>query len=136
MEGHGEVASTDDNDNGGSFLNGTLLYQVHDPRTRDEFQKLWNETSQDWVTLNDVKVWFNEAGNNEDGANGTQIPGKNGVDYTAGSLTIGYGAGGPTNQYGPFFGPELGFGFNLGLECNEKVLIVKTAWGGKCDSAR
>ena len=38
--------------------------------------------------------------------------------------------------YGPFFGPELGFGWNIDNNnnaccCNDKVLIIKTAWGGK-----
>ena len=129
MEGHGEIASTDDN---GNLKNGTLLYQVRDPRTRDEFQRLWNETSNDWVTLPNVKIWFNEAGR-EEGINGSTIPGINGQDYSSGDLTVGYGTGGrPQDSDKPsFFGPELGFGFHLQTECNDKVLIIKNAWGGK-----
>mmetsp|Transcript_17431 Transcript_17431/g.42744 ORF Transcript_17431/g.42744 Transcript_17431/m.42744 type:complete len:147 (-) Transcript_17431:1595-2035(-) len=57
----------------------------------------------------------------------------NGQDYSAGDLTVGYGEGGSAR--GEFFGPELGFGFNLelphGASKNDKILLVKTAWGGK-----
>jgi alpha-galactosidase len=128
MEGHGEVAAT--NTSTGKPLNGTLLYQIHDPRTRHEFEILWNGIDKDWVTLPNVKVWFNEAGP-EQGANGSTIPGINGKDYSAGSLTVGYGTLGPTGNNRNFFGPELGFGFNFPVEDHEKILIFKTAWGGK-----
>jgi hypothetical protein len=60
MEGHGEVATI--NTSTGRPLNGTLLYQLHDPRTNDEFQILWNSSDNNWNTLPNVKVWFNEAG--------------------------------------------------------------------------
>jgi hypothetical protein len=130
MEGHGEVATTE-NDTG-MLLNGTLLYQVYDVRTRDEFRKLWNFDTKTWIVRPDIKVWFNEAdGGNTDGVNGSTIPGINGLDYSAGDLTVGFGTGGPSFSYGPFFGPELGFGWGLDLLCNDKVLIIKTAWGGK-----
>jgi hypothetical protein len=35
---------------------------------------------------------------------------------------------------GRFFGPELGFGFNIDIPEGDKVLLVKTAWGGKKES--
>ena len=127
MEGHGEVASKDDD---GHLKNGTLLYQVKDPRTKDEFSVLWDESKNDWVTLSNVKVWFNEAGKDSQGVNGSTIPGINGKDYSSGDLTVGYGTLGPQNP-SFFIGPELGFGFNVDRSDNEKVLIVKTAWGGK-----
>jgi Carbohydrate esterase, sialic acid-specific acetylesterase len=128
MEGHGEVATT--NTSTGRPLNGTLLYQLHDPRTRHEFGILWNSSDENWIALPNVKVWFNEAGQ-EQGVNGSNIPGINGKDYSAGSLTVGYGALGPTGNNRNYFGPELGFGFNFPVDANDKILIVKTAWGGK-----
>ena len=131
MEGHGEIDTKRDED--GKLLNGTLLYQVHDPRTRSTFKHLWDDKSQDWVVRSDIKVWFNEASQktHTDGHNGSTIPGDNFIDYSAGDLTVGFGAGGLTTSDPLFFGPELGFGWNLDLQCNEKVLLVKTAWGGK-----
>lgn len=46
-----------------------------------------------------------------------------------GPLTTGYGI----SQDGSveLFGPELGFGWVVGDHFEEKVLIIKTAWGGK-----
>lgn len=130
MEGHGEIDTTDAGN--GQLLNGTLLYQVYDPRTRHEFRKLWDDQTKSWNVRQDIKVWFNEAdGGKTDGSNGSMIPGRNGIDYSAADLTVGFGAGGPTAKYGPFFGPELGFGWSLDLNENDNVLIVKTAWGGK-----
>ena len=151
MVGHGLINATDTH---GNQKNGTLLYQLSDPRTKDEFQILWDTSKNEWRTLEDVKIWFNQAGE-ETGENGSTIPGKNGEDYSAGSLKIGYGAGrddieddvqdsvGSLNiEYGagwppngPFFGPEIGFGFNLDIPAGDKVLLIKTAWGGK-DLAR
>jgi len=125
MEGHGVINSTDAD---GNLKNGTLLYQLKDTRTKEEFEVLWDSCSNDWRTLPDVKVWFNEAGK-EMGINGSQIPGINGQDYSAGDLTVGYGTGGPPR--GEFFGVELGFGFHIDVPPGDKVLIIKTAWGGK-----
>jgi hypothetical protein len=127
MKGYGEVATT--NTSTGRPLNGTLLYQLHDPRTCDEFGKLWNSTDNNWITLPDVKVWFNEAGRKE-GINGSNIPGINGKDYSAGSLTVGYGVRGPIGNNRNYIGPELGFGFNFPAQKNETILIFKTAWIG------
>ena len=83
MVGHGEINSTDAD---GNLLNGTLLYQVHDPRTRSEFEKLWDADKEAWVTLNDVQVWYNEAPGGQDGVNGSNIPGTSGIDYSAGKF--------------------------------------------------
>ena len=131
MEGHGEVNTT--NTSTGMPLNGTLLYQLHDPRTREEFSVLWDSTINDWTTLPDVKVWFNEAGD-EGGFNGSHIPGINGRDYSSGNLTVGYGTSGPVGNKRNFFGPELGFGFGLNENKkqifgndDDKILIIKTA---------
>lgn len=53
-------------------------------------------------------------------------------DGTYGDLSIGYGVGGFTDmaQRG-HIGPEYGFGFAIDTALQEKVLIIKTAWGGK-----
>jgi hypothetical protein len=131
MEGHGEI---DMKESDGHQKNGTLLYQTHDPRTKDEFQVLWDNSTNTWRSLHDVKIWFNEAGY-EMGVNGTRIPGVNGQDYSAGDLTVGYGEGG--TKRGDFFGPELGFGFHIDKpktsSDGDKVLLIKTAWGGNFD---
>jgi len=44
-----------------------------------------------------------------------------------GKLTVGYGGSGRK----PEIGPELGFGFTVGDEYDEPVLIIKAAWGGQ-----
>jgi hypothetical protein len=94
--------------------------------------KLMIPERKTWRSLHDVKIWFNEAGY-QMGVNGTRIPGVNGQDYSAGDLTVGYGEGG--TKRGAFFGPELGFGFHIDLpktfSDGDKVLLIKTAWGGK-----
>ena len=80
-----------------------------------------------------MKVWFNEAGI-EQGVNGSTIPGENGKDASFGSLTVGYGCGGPIGNKKNLIGPEYGFGFgmhNANKGSGEKIVIVKTAWGGK-----
>lgn len=104
MEGHGEVATM--NTTTQTPLNGTLLYQVLDPRTSDEFSVLWNRSG--WSSWPNIQVWFNEAGG-EDGINGSSIPGVNNVDYSAGDLTVGFGSGGPAKNHNNLFGPECKF---------------------------
>lgn len=126
MEGHGDVDTKDHNTH--TLSNGTLLYQVHDPRTQHEFQKLWDTETDTWRSLPDVKIWFNEFGS-EHGVNGSTIPGVNQKDYSAGDLTVGYGANGIFHNNS--IGPELGFGFNLKIPKGDKALIIKTAWGGE-----
>lgn len=127
MEGHGDIGSNDPK-KAHTNKNGSLFYQLHDPRTRDEFQKLWDTEADAWKSLSDVKIWFNEYGS-ENGGNGSTIPGVNRQDYSAGNLTVGYGAKGTFHGYS--IGPELGFGFNLRIPEGDKALIIKTAWGGE-----
>jgi hypothetical protein len=64
MEGQAEVAEAYQN---GSYMNGTLAYQVRDPRTAGELAPIWNQTASnksytEWNTRSDVWVWFNEKG--------------------------------------------------------------------------
>jgi alpha-galactosidase len=64
------------------------------------------------------------------------IPGVDGKDAHYGSLTTGYGCGdGNGGVQSNLIGPEYGFGFGLQDPASalkgDKVLIIKTAWGGK-----
>ena len=63
MEGQAEVASK--NRSTGQYLNGTLAYQLKDPRTAEQFAPLWDGATNDWTVLDDVKVWFNENGSTQ-----------------------------------------------------------------------
>lgn len=119
----------------GGPKNGTLVYQLSDPRTAQEFSPLWNSDAKNWTIFEDIAMWYNEVGQlGKDGTmvNGSKIPGINGVDACFGPLSVGYGAGCGANQRGKI-GPELGFGYGMaqGLAPGEKFLIMKNAWGGK-----
>lgn len=124
MEGHAEAATKNAT---GHYLNGTLAYQLSDPRTSALFAPLWDATTNNWTVLPDAKVWFNENAVQQ-GVNGSVIP-STPADASFGSLTVGYGCGADPN----LIGPELGFGFGMSsaLPAGEKFLIMKTAWGGK-----
>jgi hypothetical protein len=134
MEGQAEVSTV--NKTTGAPLNGTLKYQLTDPRTAALFAPTWDSAANDWAVLDDVKVWFNEAGSQQ-GINGSVIPGTAGVDASCGSLTGGFGCGASKNLIGPEYG--FGFGMHAGLGLGrsggdgggDKIVIVKTAWGGK-----
>ena len=125
MEGQAEVATKDAT---GAYLNGTLAYQVFvNTSTAPLFAQFWDATRKNWTVLDDVKIWYNEVGQ-QSGVNGSNIPSAPG-DAAFGSLTTGFGALANPN----LFGPELGFGFAMrdALPAGEKILIMKTAWGGK-----
>jgi hypothetical protein len=125
MEGQAEVATKDAT---GAYLNGTLAYQVFvNTSTAPLFAQFWDTTRKNWTVLDDVKIWYNEVGQ-QSGVNGSNIPSAPG-DAAFGSLTTGFGALANPN----LFGPELGFGFAMrdALPAGEKFLIMKTAWGGK-----
>ena len=51
------------NKTSGKPKNGTLLYQLTDPRTAKEFAPLWDKTKNNWTVLDNVKAWTNEGGN-------------------------------------------------------------------------
>lgn len=82
---------------------GSLEYLVKDPATADRFKHLKNADGQ-WTVRDDVWIWYFDR---------------------KGPLTVGYGAREDR------IGPELGFGCVLGDACDEQVLLIKIAWGGK-----
>ena len=126
-EGQAEVATRNASSPTGAYKNGTLAYQLTDPRTAQLFAPLWDAQTNNWTVLNSVKVWYNEAPG-VTGANGSIIPSAPG-QATFGSLSTGYGCAGNSN----LIGPELGVGFGLyeALGAAEPFLLMKTAWGGK-----
>ena len=126
-EGQAEVATRNRTSPTGAYLNGTLAYQLTDPRTAALFAPLWDAASNNWTVLPSVKVWYNEA-QGESGVNGSAIPSAPG-QATFGALSTGFGCAGAAN----LIGPELGFGFALreALGGSEPILLMKTAWGGK-----
>ena len=126
MEGQAEVATINKTSPTGAYLNGTLAYQLQDPRTSTLFSPLWNATSNNWTVLQDVLCWYNEIGP-ESGVNGSTIPSGPG-DAKFGPLSIGFGSNAQPN----LIGPELGFGMGLHAALpQDRILIMKTAWGGK-----
>jgi hypothetical protein len=82
---------------------GSLEYLVQNPATADRFKHLKNAEGA-WVVRNDVWIWYLGR---------------------KGPLTVGYGAREDR------IGPELGFGHVMGDACDEQVLLIKVAWGGK-----
>ncbi len=62
-----------------------------------------------WAVRNDVSIWYK----------------REGTTLFHGGLTAGYGANSTT------IGPELQFGHAMGDYYGQKVLLIKTAWGGK-----
>ena len=99
-------------------LNGTLLYQLSDPRTAAMFAPVWDDAKGNWTILDNIKVWFNEAGI-EQGVNGSIIPGVNGYDASYGSLTVGYGVG----VYTPPLSLYLSLSLSLSLVCTNRYVI-------------
>ena len=49
MEGQAEVATVDKET--GKPLNGTLKYQLTDPRTAAEFAPCWDKATKNWTSL-------------------------------------------------------------------------------------
>jgi alpha-galactosidase len=75
-----------------------------DPKTAPDYQGLLDDDGQ-WVERDDVFIYSTAPGREK------------------GKLTVGFGKG-------SWFGPELGFGREVGNHCEEPVLLIKTAWGG------
>ena len=82
---------------------GTLESVAKDPATAEKFKHLLGPDGK-WRTRDDVFITYLDR---------------------KGPLTVGYGVK-PDR-----IGPELGFGWAVGDELREPVLLVKAAWGGK-----
>jgi alpha-galactosidase len=82
---------------------GSLEYLVKDPATAERFKHLVDKDGK-WVVRDDVWISYLDR---------------------KGPLTVGYGV----NE--GRIGPELGFGWVVGDNFNEPVLLIKCAWGGK-----
>ena len=83
---------------------GTLAYTYNnDPET---YAHLKNGSS--WSVRDDAWIWYNRDGT-----------------LVKGGHTVGYGV--DANN----IGPELQFGHAMGQHYGQKVLLIKTAWGGK-----
>lgn len=82
---------------------GSLESLARDPATAARFQHLLGTDGQ-WAVRDDVWIHYLDR---------------------KGKLTAGYGVKADR------IGPELGFGWVLGDACDEPVLLIKLAWGGK-----
>ncbi len=88
---------------------GTLKFLLRDSAKGPLFKHLVNDAGE-WTVREDVWVHYQpESG-----------------PLKAGSLGMGF------TPYGKHhFGPELQFGHVIGDHCDNQVLLIKTAWGGK-----
>ena len=82
---------------------GSLEFLVQDAASSARFAHLKGAEGE-WAVRDDVWIWYLGR---------------------KGPLTVGYGAREDR------IGPELGFGHVVGDACNEQVLLIKIAWGGK-----
>lgn len=82
---------------------GSLEWLVEESPEKARYQHLREEDGS-WSSRDDVMIWY--------------------LGRT-GELEPGYGANRDT------IGPELGFGSVLGEACEEPVILIKIAWGGK-----
>ena len=97
----------------GAEMNGTLTYQLSDPRTAALFAQCWDNAADNWTVLENVKIWFNEKSDvappTEACPLGCPVELKDG---TYGDLSIGFGVGGFTSMADRrHIGPEYGFSF-------------------------
>lgn len=82
---------------------GSLEFLAKQPATLEKYQHLFSKDGT-WTIRDDVWIHYLER---------------------KGKLTVGYGA----NE--ERIGPELGFGHVIGDACEEPILLIKLAWGGK-----
>ena len=117
----------------GAVMNGTLVYQLTDPRTATKFAQCWDTATNNWTVLPSVKIWFNEKGKAAPTPDCPLGCPSALEDGTFGDLSIGFGCGGYENLGArQHIGPEYGAGFALNSALKgEKILLIKTAWGGK-----
>jgi Carbohydrate esterase, sialic acid-specific acetylesterase len=73
-----------------------------------------------WATRNDVHVSFWD-----EKSRGVTVEVRNGP------LSVGLGVDNQMRTGEGYIGPELGFGHMVGNGLTDKVLLIKTAWGGK-----
>ncbi len=84
---------------------GCLRTLATDSETSSEYGKFLGPDGK-WIERDDVFIYTTTSGKK------------------SGKLSVGFGKGN-------WFGPELGFGWQVGDYLKEPVLIIKTAWGGK-----
>lgn len=89
---------------------GTLVHVMKDPANAKRYAHLRGDDGR-WTERDDVWVSYQ--------------PHKGPIK--AGKLSIGYAVYGGKHH----FGPELQFGHVIGDHFRERVLLIKTAWGGK-----
>ncbi|HLQ36724.1 MAG TPA: sialate O-acetylesterase, partial [Planctomycetota bacterium] len=106
MEGQAVVDLDGSDYNGGK---GTLRALLQDPAQAPALRHL--ARGQGWAVRDSVFVWYQP----ED------------APLQAGPLTVGFTPYADAHH----FGPELEFGHVIGEHCDEPVLLIKTAWGGK-----
>lgn len=107
MQGQAVVDLTGKDYNDGR---GTLATLMEDPAKKAIFSHL-RDAGGRWVVRNDVQVSYQ----------------RENQPLLAGPLSVGFSVYGGTHH----FGPELQFGHVVGDAIEEKVLLIKTAWGGK-----
>ena len=89
---------------------GTLAKLLLNPTSQTRFPALKNPSGS-WKVWENVHVWYrSEVG-----------------EVHSGPLTFGFTPYGDSHH----FGPEFGFGRILGSQLTNKILLIKTAWGGK-----
>ena len=112
MEGQAVVAMDHpEHYNGGR---GNLVNTMKDPKFAKRMSHLRDSKGNadgDWTVRDDAFCWYRTDRG----------------ELKAGPLSIGF-AGYPGSDH---FGPELQIGHLLADACNEPVLLIKTAWGGK-----
>ena len=104
MEGHAKVETFD--------------YVGDDPATAPLLQQMRGADGKPAVCDGAWISYFTGAGEEENGEG-------------HGKLTAGYGSRRNPKEDGGKIGPEFTFGLTMDAACDEQVLIIKTAWGGK-----
>lgn len=79
-----------------------------------------NKTFSGWVTRDDVYV-----------SNFSSKPLNDDSSIRSGNLSVGFGADNQMRNGEGYIGPEFGFGHVMGKGLDDKVLLIKTSWGGK-----
>jgi hypothetical protein len=107
MQGQGVVSM--DHEKNYNAGKGNLVWSMKNGKSKKMMSHL-KDKAGNWIKREDVEISFKN---------------KNGV--RKGPLTVGYTGYGSDSH----IGPELQFGHVVGDHFKEKVLLIKTAWGGK-----